>query len=63
MTETDAAHRGGYVVGLHASLARLEPCLAGRPVPWDWDAFAAAQARYAGLGLARTADARRRRPT
>ena len=41
-----------YVVGLHASLARLEPCLAGRPVAWDWDAFAEAQAHYAGIGLA-----------
>ena len=41
-----------YVVGLHASLARLEPCLAGRPVPWDWDGFAAAQAQYAAAGLA-----------
>ena len=36
-----------YVVGLHTSLARLEPSLAGRPAPWDWDAFAAAQAHYA----------------
>lgn len=41
-----------YLVGLHTSLARLEPCLAGRPQPWDWDAFAAAQAQYAALGLA-----------
>ncbi len=41
-----------YVVGLHASLARLEPCLAGHPVPWDWDGFAEAQAHYAGVGLA-----------
>jgi len=41
-----------YVVGLHASLSRLEPCLAGQPIAWDWDAFADAQAHYAGLGLA-----------
>jgi len=41
-----------YVVGLHASLARLEPLLAGHPVPWDWDGFAAAQAAYAELGFA-----------
>jgi uncharacterized protein YndB with AHSA1/START domain len=41
-----------FVVGLHTSLSRLEPCLAGRPTPWDWDAFAQAQAQYASLGLA-----------
>lgn len=41
-----------YLVGLFTSLARLEPCLAGQPVPWDWDLFATARARYAGLGLA-----------
>jgi uncharacterized protein YndB with AHSA1/START domain len=41
-----------YVVGLHASLARLTPALAGRPVAWDWDAFAEAQAVYASRGLA-----------
>ena len=34
------------------SLARLEPALAGAPVPWDWDAFGAARAHYAELGLA-----------
>ena len=43
---------GCYLVGLQASLARLEPSLAGRPESWDWDAFAVAQAHYAGLGLA-----------
>lgn len=48
---------GCYLVGLQASLARLEPCLAGSPVPWDWDAFAAAQAHYAGLGLAAPVEA------
>jgi len=41
-----------YLVGLQSSLARLEPSLAGRPEPWDWDAFAAAQAHYADRGLA-----------
>jgi len=41
-----------FVVGLHTSLSRLEPCLSGHPVPWDWEAFAAAQAQYASLGLA-----------
>lgn len=43
---------GCYLVGLQTSLARLEPSLAGRPAPWDWDAFAVARAHYAGLGLA-----------
>jgi uncharacterized protein YndB with AHSA1/START domain len=52
VTDTAAAIDSCYVVGLHASLARLEPCLAGAPVPWDWDAFAEAQAHYAGLGFA-----------
>ena len=50
--DADAAIEGCYVVGLHTSLARLEPCLAGRPVPWDWDGFAASQAAYARLGIA-----------
>jgi uncharacterized protein YndB with AHSA1/START domain len=44
-----------YIVGLHASLARLSPCLAGRPTSWDWDDFADAQAHYATIGLARAA--------
>jgi uncharacterized protein YndB with AHSA1/START domain len=52
VTDTSAAIDNGYVVGLHASLARLVPCLSGRPIPWDWDDFAEAQARYAALGLA-----------
>ncbi|MFN7148531.1 MAG: SRPBCC family protein [Microthrixaceae bacterium] len=46
-----------YVVGLHTSLTRLEPCLAGRPVPWDWESFEESKARYAALGLAPQADA------
>ena len=46
-----------YLVGLQASLARLEPSLAGRPEPWDWEAFAVAQAHYAGLGLAAPVEA------
>ncbi len=41
-----------YLVGLQTSLDRLEPSLAGRPAPWDWDAFAAGQAHYAQRGLA-----------
>ena len=45
-----------YLVGLQTSLARLEPCLAGRSEPWDWESFAAAQAHYAALGLAAEVD-------
>jgi uncharacterized protein YndB with AHSA1/START domain len=43
---------GCYLVGLQTSLDRLEPSLAGRPAPWDWNAFAVNQAHYADLGLA-----------
>lgn len=46
-----------YVVGLHTSLSRLVPCLAGQPVPWDWDQFAEAQAQYATLGFAPAVEA------
>jgi uncharacterized protein YndB with AHSA1/START domain len=52
VTDPDTAIDNCYVVGLHTSLERLEPCLAGRPIPWDWDGFAAAQAQYATVGLA-----------
>jgi hypothetical protein len=52
LTDLDAAIGNCYVVGLHTSLARLVPCLAGRPVAWDWDGFAEAQAYYADIGLA-----------
>jgi uncharacterized protein YndB with AHSA1/START domain len=52
VTDTDAAIDNCYVVGLHTSLARLSPSLAGRPVAWDWDGFAEAQAHYASIGLA-----------
>jgi uncharacterized protein YndB with AHSA1/START domain len=55
VTDVPSAMENGFVVGLHTSLSRLEPCLAGRPVPWDWDAFAEARARYADLGLATSA--------
>jgi uncharacterized protein YndB with AHSA1/START domain len=57
VTNVPGAIDGCYVVGLHESLARLAPCLAGHPVPWDWDAFAEAQAHYAGLGVAAVVDA------
>ena len=52
VTDPASAIENCYVVGLHASLERLVPCLAGRPVAWDWDAFAETQAHYAGIGLA-----------
>src|SRR5690606_825627 len=45
-----------YVVGLHTSLSRLEPCLAGQPIPWDWDTFAESQAHYAHLRFAPPVD-------
>ena len=57
VTDTDTAIDNCYVVGLHHSLARLAPCLAGRPIAWDWDAFAEAQAHYADIGLAAPLDA------
>jgi uncharacterized protein YndB with AHSA1/START domain len=50
--DADEAIQSCYVVGLHASLSRLEPALVGRPIDWDWDAFADAQVHYATLGFA-----------
>jgi uncharacterized protein YndB with AHSA1/START domain len=52
VTDTSAAIDNCYLVGLYASLARLVPALEGRPVAWDWDGFAEAQAHYAAIGLA-----------
>ena len=52
VASVDEAVEGCWMVGMYTSLARLEPALAGAPVPWDWDAFAAARAHYAELGLA-----------
>ena len=52
VTDVARAIGDGYVVGLHTSLGRLEPLLAGRPVPWDWAEFAESRQRYAALGLA-----------
>ena len=45
-----------YVVGLHTSLSRLEPCLSGHPASWDWEAFSLARSHYAALGLAPSSD-------
>ena len=52
VTDADAAIENCYVVGLHISLGRLEPLLAGEPIIWDWDEFAQTQARYAEIGFA-----------
>lgn len=52
VTDRATAIDNGYVVGLHMSLQRLAPSLAGAPTPWDWDAFAEHQRRYAAAGLA-----------
>ncbi len=52
VTDTGAAIDNCYVVGLHTSFVRLAPCLAGRPVTWDWDGLAEAHADYATIGLA-----------
>lgn len=52
VTDRVAAIDNSYAVGLHTSLDRLAPCLEGAPTPWDWDAFARHQRRYAAAGLA-----------
>jgi uncharacterized protein YndB with AHSA1/START domain len=52
VSSVDEAVEGGWLVGLHVSFSRLEPALAGSPVPWDWDALAVAWDRYADCGLA-----------
>ncbi len=52
VTDVAAAIDRCYVVGLHTSLSRLEPLLAGHPIEWDWASFASDQAAYAELGLA-----------
>lgn len=57
VTDVEQAIDNCYVVGLHTSLGRLLPCLAGRPIAWDWDGFAEAQAHYARIGLAPSVDA------
>ena len=48
----DIAIERNYLVGLHRSLDRLAATLAGTPIPWDWDQFAADQAHYREQGLA-----------
>lgn len=57
VTDVQDAIDSCYVVGLQTSIDRLEPSLAGRPEPWDWDVFAATQAHYADRGLAAPVEA------
>ncbi|QPZ37889.1 SRPBCC family protein [Paramicrobacterium chengjingii] len=45
--DIDMAIERGDLVGLHYSLDRLEPALAGRPSAWDTVAFTELAARYA----------------
>ena len=52
LTDVATAIEKCYIVGLHTSLDRLVPLLAGDPVPWDWERFAEHQRRYARKGLA-----------
>jgi uncharacterized protein YndB with AHSA1/START domain len=52
VTDAEDAVGSGFVVGLHTSLSRLEPCLSGTPVPWDWAEHDVTQAAYAERGLA-----------
>lgn len=56
VTDVSGAIDRCYVVGLHTSLARLEPCLEGRAITWAQAGFVEAQAHYAGLGLAPPVD-------
>lgn len=44
--DIDMALERGDAVGLHYSLDRLAPALAGHPVPWDMDAFLALRDSY-----------------
>ena len=55
--DPDEAIRRGDVVGGHYGFDRLQAALAGRPIPFDMDAFAALQHRYAEQS---SADARHR---
>jgi uncharacterized protein YndB with AHSA1/START domain/ketosteroid isomerase-like protein len=44
-----AALAEGHIVGMHHSLDRLEPSLAGAPEPWDWDRLPLIEAEYREL--------------
>jgi len=50
--DVDAAIGNCWIVGLHTSLARLEPILIGSPTAWDPILFAAAQIAYSARGAA-----------
>jgi uncharacterized protein YndB with AHSA1/START domain len=50
--DADLVVQNNYVVGLHTSLSRLAPSIAGTPKDWDWAEFGAAQVAYAVLGFA-----------
>ena len=52
VASVEEAIEGGWLAGLHLSFARLEPAIAGSPVPWDWDAIPDVWERYAAKGLA-----------
>lgn len=56
VTDVASAVDRCFLVGLQTSLDRFEPALASRPVDWDWDAFAEAQAHYSTLGFAPPVD-------
>ncbi len=50
VSEIDMALERGDLVGLHYSLDRLVPALAGSPIGWDDGAFKALIAAYAEVG-------------
>jgi uncharacterized protein YndB with AHSA1/START domain len=52
--DLDMAIERGDLVGLHHSLDRLAPALAGHPVAWDNDAFMELRAVYAELNPAKS---------
>lgn len=52
VTDIAGAIDKSYVAGLHVSLARLAPHLAGHPAAWDWEVFAQARAQYASVDRA-----------
>jgi len=51
VASVEEAIEGGWLAGLHLSFSRLEPALAGTPVPWEWEALYVAWDRYAAKGL------------
>ncbi len=50
--DLDLALQRGDVLGLHHSLDRLAPALAGHPVAWDDEAFSQLRAAYADVAPA-----------